>query len=398
MICGLIQRGGVFYGKLRLKNWEQECRRSLDTTDRQVAWARLLEWRRDEEWEDVGLLPPRKLREARKKPLAGLVEAFLGDMQARQKSPGSIHKYGVAMRKLSRECKWETLGDVSAASFCEWRQDCGLRPKTSNDYLHVARRFFRWLKRQQMVKNNPLKYVDLADVRAVEREYRRALTTDEVFRLLDSTPWPRRIVYRMALETGLRPRELRRLCWSHLALDPAPAGGAQRSDVSANANAQSKREGSPPSGAGEGAWGPPAVVRVPASLAKGRKTTVMPLGPVLAAELRALRSPDDAPFSPVFYRMVPKPAHFRADLAKAGISFLDDQDRRVDLHALRKTYGTALVLNGESPRVVMEAMRHCDLKLTMKTYTDASQLPVGAALHRLPWSERPAVQRSAGTA
>ncbi len=44
-------------------------------------------------------------------------------------------------------------------------------------------------------------------------------------------------------------------------------------------------------------------------------------------------------------------------------------------------------------RVVMEAMRHCDLKLTMKTYTDASQLPVGAALHRLPWSLRPALER-----
>jgi hypothetical protein len=38
----------------------------------------------------------------------------------------------------------------------------------------------------------------------------------------------------------------------------------------------------------------------------------------------------------------------------------------------------------------MAAMRHCDLKLTMKTYTDASQLPVGDALRRLPWSTRPA--------
>jgi hypothetical protein len=34
----------------------------------------------------------------------------------------------------------------------------------------------------------------------------------------------------------------------------------------------------------------------------------------------------------------------------------------------------------------MEAMRHSDLKLTMKLYTDAGQLPVGAALARLPWN------------
>lgn len=64
----------------------------------------------------------------------------------------------------------------------------------------------------------------------------------------------------------------------------------------------------------------------------------------------------------------------------------------MDLHALRKTFGTALVLNGEQPRVVMEAMRHSDLKLTMKLYTDAGQLPVGAALARLPWNCANAVE------
>jgi integrase len=66
---------------------------------------------------------------------------------------------------------------------------------------------------------------------------------------------------------------------------------------------------------------------------------------------------------------------------------VDDLGRRADLHALRKTFGTALVLNGDQPRVVMEVMRHSDLKLTMKFYTDAAQLPVGAALSRLPWNE-----------
>lgn len=59
---------------------------------------------------------------------------------------------------------------------------------------------------------------------------------------------------------------------------------------------------------------------------------------------------------------------------------------RRGLPALRKTFGTALVLNGEHPRVVMEAMRHSDLKLTMKLYTDAGQLPVATALARLPWN------------
>jgi integrase len=73
------------------------------------------------------------------------------------------------------------------------------------------------------------------------------------------------------------------------------------------------------------------------------------------------------------------------DLARAGIVFVDEMGRRADFHALRKTFGTALVLNGEHPRVVMEAMRHSDMKLTMKLYTNATQLPVAATMKRLPW-------------
>lgn len=67
---------------------------------------------------------------------------------------------------------------------------------------------------------------------------------------------------------------------------------------------------------------------------------------------------------------------------------MDKRGRRADLHALRNTFGPAVVLKGEQPRVVMEAMRHSDLKLTMKPYTDVGQLPVGAALVRLPWNRK----------
>jgi hypothetical protein len=52
----------------------------------------------------------------------------------------------------------------------------------------------------------------------------------------------------------------------------------------------------------------------------------------------------------------------------------------------RPTSGPPLVLSGAHPRIAQELMRHSDLKLTMKLYTDAGQLPVGAALARLPWN------------
>lgn len=166
-----------------------------------------------------------------------------------------------------------------------------------------------------------------------------------------------------------------------------PAGRSPQSDGGSQPGAQ--REGSPPLGAGEGAWGSGPCVRVPASIAKNRKTALLRISAEFAAELRAFIPTDAAPFAPVFAGIVPEVETMRRDLSRAGIAFEDALGRRVDLHSLRKTYGTALVLTGASPRVVMEAMRHSDLKLTMRTYTDAMQLqgPVAAAVAKLPWND-----------
>jgi hypothetical protein len=59
------------------------------------------------------------------------------------------------------------------------------------------------------------------------------------------------------------------------------------------------------------------------------------------------------------------PATLRRDLARAGILYQDDAGRRVDLHALRVTFGTNLVLRGAHPRIAQEFMRHSDVRLTM---------------------------------
>ena len=381
MICSLFKRGRLWHAKVRLENWPGERRFSLQTTDKQVAQAKLQERVKELEREAMGYLSPSSIRQAAQRPLPELVETFLSDMRAREKSANTLRIYSVTLGKLARVCGWNRLREVKATDFCEWRKVCGLRAKTVNDYMNVWSRFFRWLKRQRLAVENPFEFIERVDGRASAREYRRALTAEEAASLLATAPHPRRVVYHLILDTGLRRREVSGLRWADLWL-----GGAQRSDGSAEATALSKREGSPPSGAGEGAWGRQATVRVPASLAKNRQASIREISPELAAELRALRPADAAAFQLVFPRMVPEVETFQRDLRRAGIPFMDDLGRRADLHALRKTFGTALVLNGEHPRVVMEAMRHSDLKLTMKLYTDAGQLPVGAALARLPWN------------
>ena len=92
---------------------------------------------------------------------------------------------------------------------------------------------------------------------------------------------------------------------------------------------------------------------------------------------------DVAPFTPVF-RFVPRVRTLRRDLVTAGISFTDAEGRRADFHSLRVTYGTNLTLSGAPPRVVMELMRHSDIKLTMKIYTDVGRLPLSESVAKLP--------------
>lgn len=105
-----------------------------------------------------------------------------------------------------------------------------------------------------------------------------------------------------------------------------------------------------------------------------KKTAQQPLIPALAEALRLLREQKQATVGKVFPRGMPMPKTFRADLATYGIPFLDDVGRRVDFHSLRHTFATMLSRAGVPPRVIMELMRHSDLRLSANTYTDATCL------------------------
>ena len=86
----------------------------------------------------------------------------------------------------------------------------------------------------------------------------------------------------------------------------------------------------------------------------------------------------------VFRGLIPRMTVFRKDLEAAGIAYVDTKGEYADFHSLRKTFGTMLTLAGVPQRVVMELMRHSDMRLTAKTYTDAGMLPVDATITKLP--------------
>ena len=75
---------------------------------------------------------------------------------------------------------------------------------------------------------------------------------------------------------------------------------------------------------------------------------------------------------------------FRADLAAAAIPYIDAKSEYADFHGLRTTFGTELAKSRLPVRVAMELLRHSDVKLTTKIYTDAGMLPIWDAVEALP--------------
>jgi integrase len=145
---------------------------------------------------------------------------------------------------------------------------------------------------------------------------------------------------------------------------------------------------------------PQPVVVLPAADAKNGQRATLPLRADVADELRAwiaqkaeavcrqrigvagvTAAPADAP---LFYVPAALVKILDRDMKAAGIPKRDDRGRTVDVHALRHTFATHLVAAGVAPRTAQAALRHSSLELTMQHYTDPRLLDVAGALAALP--------------
>ena len=94
----------------------------------------------------------------------------------------------------------------------------GISARRHNAILTALGGFFHWMQREHRAHENPISNVPRLSERTDRRHVRRALTADEVRRLLHATSGngelygmpaaERALCYRVLVETGLRVHEL----------------------------------------------------------------------------------------------------------------------------------------------------------------------------------------------
>ena len=286
-------------------------------------------------------------RDALKRPIEAAIHEYIESRRGLHRGSKYVRELELKLLRLARECGWSSLRELNANSFEAWRaRHRQFSAKTLNEYRVAICAFCKWV--EPRIGIDPMRAVGRIKAMGDPRRKRRAFRPDELWRLV-SAAGERGIVYLVAAFTGLRRGELAKIECRDVHID-----GAQ----------------------------PYILVR--SSVAKNAKSVAQPLPPKVATALRQFRPVDVGPHDLVFKRLMSRMNRFRADLAAAGISYVNEKGEHADFHALRKTFATELA-NLQLPlRVAMELMRHSDPKLTTKVYTDAGMLPIWDAVGSLP--------------
>jgi integrase len=410
---------------------------STDCKDEQAARQVLADLVKRVEHRKAGILTPEQDRQANHadRPIVRHVADYLEHLKAktvRGRKVSAKHRKNVErhLNKIVVDCGFRVLGDISRSAMEKWmnqREADGMGARTRNMHRSAIVGFCNWCVETDRIAANPLARMCKADEHADRRRTRRALTEDEIARLLKaaclrpvaelgrpSVPRPpakrkgrstwykaeltfemfdvayargqevlagepgrlaeldmlgreRELMHKTMILTGLRKGELASLTIGQVCLE------AERPFADLLAKDEK---------AGRGA-------KIPL-----RADLVDDLREYLAQRLKteqekALVTGQAVPMRPPARNKlftVPRDfiKIFGRDLAAAGIAKRDERDRVVDIHALRHTFGTHLSKAGVSPRVAMAAMRHSSLDLTMSVYVDPVLLDVGAAVEALP--------------
>jgi integrase len=329
------------------------------------------------------------------------------DAHHRAKGVTKIHREDTRryLNRLAADCGFGALADLRRDALERWlaqRTAEGMSARTRNAYRNALVSFCNWCIETDRLIINPFDAVPKANEKADPRRQRRAMSENELARLL-SVARERPLLDALTVRKGLRKGERyahvrpevrerlkqlgreRALIYKTLVLT-----GLRKSELASLTVSQLCLDDALP------------YLSLDAADEKNREGNDLPLRDDLAADLRnwlaeklhRLQEEARRASTPIPVRLPPNTPLFNVpsrlvnilnrDLRLAGIPKRDDRGRTLDVHALRHTFGTLLSKGGVAPRTAQAAMRHSDIKLTMNVYTDPKLLDVRGALDALP--------------
>jgi integrase len=384
-------------------------------------------------------------------PIANHVDAYLTELAGkrgkgarRSVSPVHVANVRFSLRLVVEECGFRRLRDLNREAVARWvglqiaAPDVDvldatgsvlvpgrLSPRTINTRLVALTAWGNWLVGSGRLVANPFARLEKLHDGDDVRQQRRALTADELRRLL--TVARLRPVAQFGRPTLRAVNDGRpsksRATWkrAELTFDTIAAAAEKgRARMRPEAAKQFDRVGREraliyhvlvTTGLRRGELAAirvrdvllderqPAIV-IPGAAAKNGERASLSLRADVAAELRAwiddkaeevcrdrigvagaVGAIDDLSLFDVPEKLV---RILDRDLAAAGIPKRDKRGRTVDVHALRGTLATHLFAAGVSPVEVMTVMRHSRLETTLKHYTDVALLDVAGAVEKFP--------------
>jgi len=313
------------------------------------------------------------------KLLSENISDYRESLAARNRTCRYIKETISAIKRIAADCRFKYWTDISAARveiYLKRLREDGISHTRSNAYLRAFKMFAIWMVQAGRAGESPVRYVKGLNVDADVRHSRRALSVDEIRRLLEVTAtqperfgmvgYERSLLYRLAVESGLRANEIRSLLVGSFDFDRQ-------------------------------------TVTVESQHTKNHKEAVLPLRPDTAAELKqflAGKLPSVKAFGGTYKSLTDKTAEMiKADLAEAGISYCDESGRYADFHSLRHTTGSLLAASGVHPKTAQSIMRHSTIELTMSRYTHTLTGQEAEAIESLPDFSAPSsqAQRATGT-
>lgn len=306
-----------------------------------------------------------KYAEHRKKPL----KEHLDDFKQSLLDKGCTAKHAQMTynraKTVIEACNFMLISDISPSTvqrFLANKRKEGLSKKTSNYYLKATKHFFSWMESDSRMGENPLKHLNGVNVQTEIKHKRRALTTEELNKLIETTMKgpdhhgmtgkERAMLYILAINSGLRASELASLTWQSFNFDKQFP-----------------------------------TITLRAAYSKHRREDTLPLKHEIAELFNNWQVERSEELSEEVFKVskhIKWAKMLRQDLEEAEIPYQDSSGRFADFHALRHTYITNIVKSGASPKIAQGLARHSKISLTMDTYTHMSLHDHQVALQGLP--------------